>query len=40
MVDIVAEAIQANPKEAVEDAWKAIDVENGGTLKEAEVTEQ
>lgn len=39
VVDIVAEAIQANPKEAVEDAWKAIDVADDGTLKETEVTE-
>lgn len=39
VVDIVAEAIQANPKDAVEDAWKAIDVADDGALKKAEVTE-
>lgn len=39
VVDIITEAIQANPQEAVEDAWIAVDVNKDGTLKKAGVVE-
>lgn len=40
VVDIVAEAIQANPKEAVEEAWTSVKVDNENSLiLSSEVTE-
>ena len=39
VIDIITEAIQANPKDAIEDAWRAVDVNEDGTLKKAEVLE-
>lgn len=39
VVDIITEAIQANPQDAAEDAWTAVDVKEDGTLKKAGVVE-
>ena len=39
VVDIITEAIQANPQDAAEDAWPAVDVKEDGTLKKAGVVE-
>lgn len=39
VVDIITEAIQANPQEAVEDAWEAVTVNGDGKLEKAEVDE-
>lgn len=39
VVDIITEAIQANPQEAVEDAWEAVTVNGDGKLEKAGVDE-
>lgn len=39
VVDIITEAIQANPQDAIKDAWKAVTVNEDGKLKKAGVDE-